>query len=154
MPVCFFPMDLSRTIIYCQLQHLSWRRFLILAVVLPRLLFQHLVPASLWASVKRRTENPSCILPLKPPFNHRRATVWPREYTPIQYICTYIRICVWFRSPPLSSSEWNHGSTCRIVGLKIKGFKRERKSFKKKVALMILRRVLEQGILSFGFSFR
>jgi len=96
--------------------------------------------------MERRTGNPSCIQPLKPPSNHRRATVWPRDYA-YTYIYMYM-----YGSEPLPPSpavvrrEWNHESTCRIVGLKIKGFKGgKRKSYEKKKSLMILRRILVKG---------
>lgn len=126
------------------LVHSFCRRFLILATAGTS--FVPVFSSGQFVSI-RGTENPSCIQSLKPPSNHRRATVWPCDY--YIHIHTYIDVCMdlnlHFHLQPLSGSEWNHGSTCRIVGLKIKGFKGEWKSYKKKKSLMILRRILAKG---------
>lgn len=130
----FFNENLSRTIIYSQLRsraRSSQRRFLIPAVVGTP--FVPVFSSGQFVSI-RGTKNPSCIQPLKPPLNHRRATVWPCDYAYMVYVDTYIYMCM---DPlqslqPLSSSEWNHGSTCRFVGLKIKGFKGRVEKLQKK----------------------
>lgn len=85
-------MNLLRAIIYSQLRlemRSSWRRFLIPAIVGTP--FVPVFSSGQFVSI-RGTENPSCIQPLKPPFNHRRATVWPCDYV---YMYTHISICVY-----------------------------------------------------------
>lgn len=110
----------------------------------------------------RGTEKPSCIQPLKPPFNSRRATVWPRASARLRVYTTCTRMDLSVQSfpsrhprrwQPLSGSERNHESTCRIVGLKIKGFKGERGSYGKKGTSRVndIEKTPREGALSFGF---
>lgn len=68
------------------LVHFSRRWFLILAAAGTP--FVPVFSSGQFVSI-RGTKNPLCIQPLKPPSNHRRATVWPRDYA---YICIYIYV--------------------------------------------------------------